>query len=196
MAAYNVGDKFIIEIVESIIGDANNCEEISPRLYRIKGFNALVFDEYGLDKLEKVNEEKYPPSELEKFRQEAFEKGMEEAWKIAGLIAKYVKDGGISVTKLHKVFGCELNSIFARFTVKEAKGLIEKHFPGKLNPPSFKVGDIVEKDGCRAIVLDVDEDFVSVWTENRCSEVLDIEKVLKTDNRCDLKPILDFIGKR
>lgn len=189
--AYEAGDKFIFEIL-----DAHTCTMTNETYFPLKETPYISFTENILNKLEKVKEEKYRPSEVDKFKQEAFEKGMEEAWKIAGLIAKYEKDGGISVTKLHKVFGCELNSIFARFTVKEAKGLIEKHFPGKLNPPSFKVGDIVEKDGCRAIVLDVDEDFVSVWTENRCSEVLDIEKVLKTDNRCDLKPILDFIGKR
>lgn len=49
------GDKFIIEIGEvfKTTGTymAYGCEEES--LYRVKGFNSLVFDDNGLNKLEK-----------------------------------------------------------------------------------------------------------------------------------------------
>ena len=45
---YNIGDKFVIEI-ESIVF----CH--SKPLYKIKGFNTLVFDDNGLDRLEKTN---------------------------------------------------------------------------------------------------------------------------------------------
>lgn len=44
---YKIGDKFIVEIEET--ADCN-CEPY--RLYKMKGFNALVFDDNGLDKLE------------------------------------------------------------------------------------------------------------------------------------------------
>ena len=47
---YNPGDKFIIEI-DSVY----SADDLRINLYRIKGFNALVFDEAGLDKLEKVS---------------------------------------------------------------------------------------------------------------------------------------------
>ena len=55
-----IGDKFIIEI-ESVYGKLNGNEfsedeeylRGNPRLYKIKGFNSLVFDEYGLNRLEK-----------------------------------------------------------------------------------------------------------------------------------------------
>lgn len=58
MSKYNVGDKFIIEIAE----------EVRDNLYRIRGFNSLVFDDNGLKKLKQVKEktrlddfrEKYP----------------------------------------------------------------------------------------------------------------------------------------
>lgn len=48
MAKYNNGDKFLLEIdsVMTTNGGSN--------LYRIKGFRSLVFDDYGLDRLEKV----------------------------------------------------------------------------------------------------------------------------------------------
>lgn len=45
---YKVGDKFIIEI-ESCL----KCKD--GDLYKIKGFNALVFDNSGLKRLEKVD---------------------------------------------------------------------------------------------------------------------------------------------
>lgn len=44
---FEVGDKFIIEIEKCIES------EFLP-LYKIKGFNALVFDGFGLEKLERV----------------------------------------------------------------------------------------------------------------------------------------------
>ena len=52
---YNVGDKFVIEIGEvynSGLPFENDDEPCT--LYRIKGFNSLVFDENGLDKLKKL----------------------------------------------------------------------------------------------------------------------------------------------
>lgn len=188
---YNKGDKFVFEILD---GHKNHIN--TENYYPLKEIPHFSFGEDVLDKLKKVEEEKYRPSELDKFKQEAYEKGMEEAWKIAGLISAFEKDGGISAIALEKVFGSDCNKIFVNFSVKEAKEIIEKNFPEKLNPASFKVGDVIEKGGIRAIVLDIDEDFVSVWSENGISEAWSIEKVTKIDAHCDLKPILDFIGRR
>lgn len=50
---HHVGDKFVIEIGETFYSD-NDCR----KLYSIKGFNALIFDENGLDRLEKLEEKK------------------------------------------------------------------------------------------------------------------------------------------
>lgn len=50
--SYCVGDKFILEIV-----DVHNGESSDKKLYRMKGFNSLVFDDNGLRKLEKVEKE-------------------------------------------------------------------------------------------------------------------------------------------
>lgn len=188
---YNKGDKFIFEILD---GHKNHIN--TENYYPLKEIPHFSFGEDVLDKFKKVEEEKYRPSELEKFKQEAYEKGMEEAWKIANLITNCVEEGGIGLNALEKSFECEFDCIFSEFTAKQAKEIIEKHFPERLNPPSFDIGDIVERDGVRGIVLDFDGEFVSVWTENGVSESWSIEKVTKTDAHCDLKPILDFIGER
>ena len=55
MSRYSVGDKFIIEIGEVYNGDIS--ENSNPKeLYRIKGFRSLVFDNNGLDFLEKIED--------------------------------------------------------------------------------------------------------------------------------------------
>lgn len=56
MGKYKPGEKFVIEIAKEY-----NPTVGSGALYRIKGFNALMFDDYGLDKLEKYAE---PPEEV------------------------------------------------------------------------------------------------------------------------------------
>ena len=62
MNKYKVGDKFIIEIAEvyeNVVSGIDAFEAaISEPLYRIKGFNSLVFDKNGLDKLEEIEDKK------------------------------------------------------------------------------------------------------------------------------------------
>lgn len=62
MSKYKVGDKFIIEIAEvyeNVFSGVDIFEAAtSEPLYRIKGFNSLVFDKNGLDKLEEVADKK------------------------------------------------------------------------------------------------------------------------------------------
>ena len=64
-----VGDKFIIEIGEVFTAKgtymAYGCEEneYEENLYRVNGFNSLVFDDNGLSKLEK-----YEPRAKEDFK--------------------------------------------------------------------------------------------------------------------------------
>lgn len=62
---YKVGDKFIVEIEET--ADCN-CEPW--RLYKIKGFNSLVFDDFGLDKLKKQDDEIFELKDLVNVREE------------------------------------------------------------------------------------------------------------------------------
>lgn len=60
MSKYKVGDKFIIEIAEIYENILNGIDALatSEPLYKIKGFNSLVFDKNGLDKLEEIADKK------------------------------------------------------------------------------------------------------------------------------------------
>ena len=52
---YNVGDKFVIEIGEVYSSGLPFANDDEPSILdRIKGFNSLLFDENGLDKLKKL----------------------------------------------------------------------------------------------------------------------------------------------
>lgn len=53
MSKYKVGDKFEIEIAQVI----ESVEAGGNTLYRIKGFNALIFDDHGLNKISKAEPE-------------------------------------------------------------------------------------------------------------------------------------------
>lgn len=53
--AYKTGDKFVIEIDSVMTNKKGN-------LYGIKGFKVLVFDDYGLEQLEKVPSKDEVPS--------------------------------------------------------------------------------------------------------------------------------------
>lgn len=48
---HKVGDRFIIEIDSSYVSEVGKTPGV---LYKMKGFNSLVFDEAGLSKLQKI----------------------------------------------------------------------------------------------------------------------------------------------
>lgn len=194
--SYKVGDKFLIQIAEGIKGYGNNPEAPDPLnlpvLYRIKGFNALVFDKFGLDKLEKVEEEKYPPSELERFRQEAFNAGMNEAWDIAKRIVG-CHEKGFEESKRNAVFcRCDAYDVFNLFKAKEAKEKIEAW---EKENNTINVGDVVKTDDCSGVVLDFcSEDEFNVLTENGCVETWCFANVVKTDRYFNIPLIVSRLG--
>jgi hypothetical protein len=64
---HKVGDKFVIEIGEVYSNGLPFADDNEPcTLYRIKGFKSLVFDENGIDRLEKLEEKKEPPVDWSK----------------------------------------------------------------------------------------------------------------------------------
>lgn len=66
MSKYKPGDKFVIEIEDVY-------EQGNPTLYRIKGFNSLVFDARGLNKV---------PQLIDGINPRSYDKGMEDAWEL------------------------------------------------------------------------------------------------------------------
>lgn len=120
----DVGDKFIIEVGEVFYADcADDCD--STALYRIKNFNALVFDEQGLDKLKRFRPQP-----------DRFDEGAEYAQSI------YKKLLELSSSDLKDMFpevkGGTIASLIGKFTAAEIEERMKSY------TPSFKVGEVLQ----------------------------------------------------
>lgn len=194
MSNYNVGDKFVIEI-EKAFKDEKEPFGL-PVLYRIKGFNALVFDEFGLDKLQKLN----PKKKIEdiddmlaehEIRREAFNAGMQKAWEMGKIIYSPFEEGGMPIDEIKKRFGCSCSGVIFKFTPQETKAIIEAW----QEETKIKVGDVVKKDDISGVVLDLcSEDEFHVLTENGCVETWGFENVVKTDKHFNIPIIISQLG--
>ena len=185
MNKYKVGDKFIIEIAEvceNVLSGIDVFETVtSEPLYRIKGFNSLVFDKNGLDKLEKLKKPFSVPYS------ESYEKGMTDTWDITKELCE------MTYTECKKVFGNRnVDIIVNQFKPLEVKERIESFKKEKIS-----VGDKVQKfnDSTRAIILDkkdLGDEYKNEWivyTENGCVEYWHEYDIKKIDERVDLSKL-------
>lgn len=131
----NIGDKYIIEVEEVYIpaDDSKDCNSPS-KLYRIKGFNSLVFDENGLSKIERADEEK----------EKSYEDGLNDAWEAAKkIILLPPAQGGFNYGQLDSIFGHHYTKeIFNTNTASEAISKIDKYEKDK-DKDGIKIGDEV-----------------------------------------------------
>ena len=141
MSKYKVGDKFVVEIKE-VLNDELPYD--TENLYRIDGFKTLVFDDYGLDKLQKYD--KYAENlernhEVLKIFEEKYNKGLNDAWELARKLVLSVSDGGISIKDFEIIFGAGLDykDILKIMTPQEALAKIEAYEKSQ----QIQVGDVV-----------------------------------------------------
>lgn len=72
-----MGKKYIIELEDKpVCVFDEDTQTFFPRLHRVKGFNSLVFDQNGLDKLAP-----YTEPDLDAIRKEAYLQGYEQGYK-------------------------------------------------------------------------------------------------------------------
>lgn len=70
--------KYVIEIEEKpLCVFDKDTQTYFPRLWRVKGFNSLVFDEEGLSRLEELNSD-YINENFGELQDQAYHKGLEE----------------------------------------------------------------------------------------------------------------------
>lgn len=179
-----VGDKYIIEIGEEYITeteDANDEQCNAPvNLYRIKGFNSLVFDDDALNKLEKNYES--ANDNKEKWIQQ----GRDEAWEAAKKIYNMNTDDFYSVFGTDGAYSC--NNAFNNFTPQE---LIEKIKIYEENK-SIEIGDEVKNDFYGlAIVTRVYNGTCAVFYKDGTNGVLNLDSVKKTGRHFDIESILE-----
>ena len=200
MSKYKVGNKFIVEIEEIYNGDLVKHEE-HIHLHRIKGFNSLVLDEYGLDKLQKYDEEVIATKFYEKGRQEAleevqncesygYEKGLNDAWELVKKIC------GMTRQDLYEIFKIEdayLADILDDNTYQEAIAKIEAYDENK----AIKVGDVVfnDREDVKAVIIDsaVAKGTWQVYTEDCCVELWKECEFKKIGRTVDIEHLLEQI---
>lgn len=136
MSKYKVGDKFVIEIDEAF---NNGSFGEKGMLYKVKGFNSLVFDEYGLDKLPRTIGFIHTDDKTEGEKSPAYYAGMKDAWEAARKIACYVEQEGLDDPELFKIFGhSDPADILCLF---EAKDAVERIKSFEAEKEKIHVGD-------------------------------------------------------
>lgn len=142
MSKYNEGDKFVIEIEEKYNSQTT---PFSEELYKIKGFNSLVFDDNGLNKIQKIN----PQLEIEDIddmlaeydlKKESYEKGLNDAWELTRKLFGYVEDGNYTTTDLCRIFGTNAHADIVSLDYQEVLAKMEDY---KKKQEEIKIGDIV-----------------------------------------------------
>lgn len=158
MKMYKVGDKFIIEIggeyPENHFQDGEN-GKAPAILYKIKGFNSLVFDEKGLDRL--TNYEDGFIVAFSDAMNKGYEKGLSDAWECLKKIIS------MDISELNDIFNmCEwssediLENIRPREAIKKLKEWEEKQ---KIN-----VGDLIKSCGGSVAVVQ----YIDAWDVWHC----------------------------
>lgn len=142
-----VGNKYVIEIEQEYSANMRKGSNdiVEPvKLYKAKGFNSLVFDEQGLDKLKRMPEleqidKQY--EEIETIRQTAYENGLHDAWEIAKKIECM---DGYNGDELIEMFGTDdIEAIFAKYKASEVLEKVKAYAEQKAKTfnDEVKVGD-------------------------------------------------------
>lgn len=118
-----VGRKYVIEIEQAYSANMRkgSSDMVDPiKLYKVKGFNSLVFDEQGLDKLKRMPELEQIDArmaQIDIIEKTAYENGLHDAWEIAKKIECM---DGYDSDELIEMFGTDgIESIFKRYTASE-----------------------------------------------------------------------------
>ena len=110
---YEVGDKFIIEIDDLFKGKTTYGKD-DERLYRIKGFNSLVFDEDGLNQLSIYSKNIM----IDMMIEDGYNNGLNDMWEAITLIT------GLYHNNIQDIFGYETLNDVTKYN--SAKDFIKK----------------------------------------------------------------------
>lgn len=173
--------KYIIEIEEKpLCVFDKDTQTYFPRLWRVKGFNSLVFDEDGLSRLEELNSD-YINEHFGELQDEAYQKGFE--------------DGKNSID-----MGCEGCRYSLRFAKDEPCKSCSNCYKSKYEPmpkedDSIKVGDEVVTRGVipgnTFLVTKVTESSVYGISNDGSWNFYNKDSATKTGKHYDIQSILE-----
>lgn len=171
MSNYKKGDRFVIELEERV-----------GNLWRIKWFNALVFDDFGLDKLSQLVQG------VDLF---SYNKGAEDAWKLM----QEIQFGDFTQKQLTNIFGdCITVAILKENTYAEAAAKLKAWKERN----EIHVGDIVtynQTPNIKGVVLRAEKEMLNVLWENLSYTRAGKDNFKKTDRHIDIEAVLEQIKK-
>lgn len=174
MRKYSVGQKFVIEIGAERLGD--------PTLYRIKGFNTLVFDDNGLNKLERYDADAKANADYNS----GYEDGLRDAWECAKKISL------LDDATIEELFGTsKYNRFNPGYNGVEIKKLLEEY---EAKQAEIKVGDEVIDSGDKGVVTYTDNSINVcdvLWYDGSVSEEFEKKILRKTGRHYDIDGILE-----
>ena len=174
-----MGKKYIIELEDKPFHKGNG-----DFLYRVKGFNSLVFDMTGVGKLtpytepdlEQVRKEAYAEGSKEDYDEaylNGYNQGLEDAWEAARKISSMD-----SLTR-DEVFGLVITSnIFDENTASEAIEKIRQYEQGK--EEQIQVGDEVISPNGKGVVTEIKDIYVRIMYAKGSGQVVKPEDLTKT----------------
>lgn len=185
-----MGNKYVVELEDQMyVPNGNNTVSSDKMLYKVKGFNSLVFDEIGLsrlDNLDKYLKQSYSEGykrgrqsgeveSSEKSNQSDYERGLSDAWEIVRRLI-LPKDCGCNnslITVIRELFGnnvpgWQIRRIFMDYSIYDVKKRVDDYDSkiSKVNESDtvideINVGDEIKLgDNKKGIVFAVDEDAV------------------------------------
>ena len=124
--------------------------------------------------------------------EEAYNKGLNDAWELAKKIVLPDKDGGMKISEIKNVFKInhvDVNDILRNFTPQEALAKLEAY---EKEQAEIKVGDVVEVNGCKFLVTTVANDHINL-IDSKGITTSTTSTCKKTGKHIDIQPILEQI---
>ncbi len=190
--------KYIIEIEKKpLCVFDKDTQTYFPRLWRVKGFNSLVFDEDGLSRLEELNSD-YINEHFGDLQDTAYQRGLDDAWECMKKIAFLEKP-----RDMRDFFGCStLGGVLIDYSASEAIEKLKAYEEKQKADDKIKVRDEViwmEDENVAIVVTSVYTANNMEWCDGVCKDgkVYHIltENARKTGRRFDIDKILEEMKK-
>ena len=171
--------KYIIEIEEKpLCVFDKDTQTFFPRLWRVKGFNSLVFDEEGLSRLEELNSD-YINEHYGDLQDEAYQRGFEDG--------KEVNDKGCE--------GCKYAVMGSDTTIcGQCCNGYHNQWTAKQTDDEIKVGDEVrginENEKLIITAIESEYDHCVVMTKRGGYYTANLSSLVKTGRHFDIASIL------
>ena len=203
----NLADE-IRKTIESIkdmkiqVGGINNYLSTIENLVR-KDIMEQVDEAYqkGYDKgyADKTNNDEVCKQIAKDIQDEAYQRGLDDAWEVAKKVVLNPDDGGLSILELNEIFNCAtIQQVFRKYTLSEVIAKLKAYEEKQNN--KFEFGDeIIGLNGIKGCVVSKDNEgyntMYALFDECRVPQDVTQSNYRKTGKHYDIEKILEEMKK-